>query len=292
MSRLSHSIHQWLKPITKITIFSMLCIVSLGLSSVASAMPAEVSSGEMIYAVTAGKKLVQFSSADSCTLLSSQKITGLQEDEKLHGIDFRPANGKLYGLGSTGRLYTIDIVTGVATQIGSQFATALDGSTFGLDFNPTVDRIRIVSNTRQNLRVHPDTGAVAFVDGSLAYAATDVNAGASASVSAAAYTNPDNDPATGTTLYDIDTNLDILVTQVPPNSGTLNTIGSLGISSRKPAGFDISSSGIAYAALQTKSGGCGNTQLATIDLATGSATLVGSIGSPEPIYSLAVQIVP
>jgi len=270
----------------------MLCIVSLAVSSVAFAMPTQAPAGEIIYAVTAGQKLVQFSSADSCTLLSRQKITGLQSDEKLLGIDFRPATGQLYGLGSTGRLYTIDIVTGVATQVGAPFAIALDGSTFGFDFNPTVDRIRVVSDTGQNLRLHPDTGAVVFVDGPLAYAATDVNAGVSPSVSAAAYTNPDNDPATGTTLYDIDTNLDILVTQSPPNAGTLNTIGSLGISSKKPAGFDISSSGVAYAALQTKSRGCGNTELATIDLATGNATIVGSIGSPEPIYSLAVQIVP
>jgi hypothetical protein len=292
MSHLSRSIQRWLKSITRLTIFSMLCIISLGLTSAAFALPAEDPAGEMIYAVTAGKKLVQFSSADSCTLISRQKITGLQADEKLHGIDFRPANGKLYGLGSTGRLYTIDLVTAVATQIGSPFATALDGDTFGFDFNPTVDRIRVVSNTGQNLRIHPDTGAVVFVDGSLAYAGTDLNAGTAPAVSAAAYTNPDNDPTTGTTLYDIDSALDILVTQSPPNAGTLNTVGALGISFRKPAGFDISLSGMAYAALQTNSGGCGTTQLATLDLATGNATLVGSIGTSEPIYSIAVQTTP
>jgi hypothetical protein len=31
---------------------------------------------------------------------------------------------------------------------------------FPIDFNPVVDRIRIMSDAGQNLRVHPDTGAV------------------------------------------------------------------------------------------------------------------------------------
>ena len=44
------------------------------------------------------------------------------------------------------------------------FAPLLDGTEFGVDFNPQVDRLRVVSNSGQNLRLHPDTGAVAAVD--------------------------------------------------------------------------------------------------------------------------------
>ncbi len=36
---------------------------------------------------------------------------------------------------------------------------------------------------------------------------------------AAAYTDPDNDPATGTTLYVIDADLNALTIQAPPNNG-------------------------------------------------------------------------
>jgi hypothetical protein len=149
----------------------------------------------------------------------------------------------------------------------------------------------------QNLRLHPDTGAVVAVDGTLAYSATDVNAGANPSVVGAAYTNPDNDPATGTTLYDIDANFDSLTIQNPPNSGTLNTVGALGIDTDGFVGFDISLSGAAYAALHTddetddkkdgKNDDCGSSHLVSIDLATGSAASLGAIGG-EKIRGLAV----
>jgi len=88
-------------------------------------------------------------------------ITGLAGGERLLGIDTRPANGQLYAVGSTGRLYVIDPTSGAAGQVGTPFATALSGERFGVDFNPTVDRLRIVSDTRQNLRIDPTTGAVA-----------------------------------------------------------------------------------------------------------------------------------
>ena len=108
----------------------------------------------------------------------------------------------------------------MATALGAgPFTPSLSGSAFGFDFNPTVDRIRIVSDTGQNLRANPDTGAVVSVDGSLRYAPTDVAAGRDPDVVGAAYTNPDNDPATGTTLFDLDAGPDALVVQAPPNDG-------------------------------------------------------------------------
>ncbi|HET9907314.1 MAG TPA: DUF4394 domain-containing protein [Anaerolineales bacterium] len=289
MSRLTRLWKKWITP-TQITIFSLLSMLSLIFPSVSFAMQSQTASGETIYAIVERNRIIQFSSGNSCTVTSSVRIKGLQPGERLEGIDFRPLTGQLYGLGSKSRLYTIDLASGVATQVGAPFSTPLNGTLFGFDFNPTVDRIRVVSDTGQNLRLHPDTGAVAAVDFSLAYASTDVNAGASLFVNGAAYTNPDNDPTTGTTLYDIDTSLDILASQVPPNDGVLNTIGTLGLSVNEPAGFDISLSGMAYAALQTSdtSGKCAPTKLFTIDLTTGTATLIGGIGVSEHILGIAV----
>lgn len=252
---------------------------------------------EILYANTVSNDLVQFDSANPCAIISSVSVSGLQEDEKLLAIDFRPATGQLYGLGSTSRIYKIDTNTGVATAVGTAaFSPALEGSSFGFDFNPTVDRIRIVSNTGQNLRVNPITGTVAAVDTPLAYASTDVNFGAQPNVVGAAYTNPDNNPATGTTLYDLDSNLDILTTQVPPNAGTLNTIGSLGVNVNDLVGFDISSSNTAYAALKVsgknkeKGKQCGNSTLVTVNLADGSITSLGNIGTQQPILGLAALL--
>ncbi len=232
------------------------------------------SSGQLLYAITGKKnRLIQFDSNEPGGIISKRRVTGLQSNERLLGIDFRPANGALYGLGSSSRLYLIDPSTGAATPVGGPFSTALNGSAFGFDFNPTVDRIRVVSNTGQNLRLNPNDGTVAAVDAALVYAATDANTGRTPSVAGAAYTNPDNDPATGTTLYDIDVRLDILVIQNPPNDGTLNTVGSLRRNAKRLLGFDIAASGVAYAAWADDD----DNRLVTIDLTTGQVSKLGKI---------------
>lgn len=264
-----------------------------------------------LIALTTSNRLVRLSTVDTCATEPAVKVTGLQPDESLVGIDMRPATGELYGLGSSSRLYRIDAFTGQATAVGSApFAIALSGTAFGFDFNPTVDRIRIVSNTGQNLRAHPDLGTLVDADagapgvqpdGVLAYDATaadgdpvDVNAGALPLAVAAAYTNPDTDPATGTTLYVIDADLNGLTIQAPPNNGVLNTIGALGANTTQLAGFDIATTNQAYAALKLVGGdqlrGCGNSALVAIDLATGVASVGGVIGTPNPVVGLAVVL--
>ena len=139
----------------------------------------------------------------------------------------------------------------------------MSGTSFGFDFNPTVDRIRVVSNTGQNLRLHPDLGTVAFTDANL-------NPGVPA-VSAAAYTN-NFAGATTTTLFVIDHTTDKLYTQIPPNNGTLVEVGSLNINIDAANGFDIgSTSGTAYAIFTV----AGIQSLYTINLTSGAATKVG-----------------
>ena len=55
----------------------------------------------------------------------------------------------------------------------------------------------------------------------------------------AAYTNNDLDPNTGTTLFDIDTSLNQVVIQSPPNAGSLVPTGMLTVDTDTPIGFDI-----------------------------------------------------
>jgi hypothetical protein len=242
---------------------------------------------ETIYAVTTTNVLLTFDSATPGTIAASVGITGLQAGESILGIDLRPATGQLYALGSTSRLYTINPLTGAATQVGSAGAFTLNGTFFGFDFNPTVDRIRVVSDTDQNLRLNPDTGALAVTDTNLAYAAGDPNFGANPLVTGSAYTNNFSGTAT-TTLYGIDANLNILVTQNPPNTGTLNTVGALGVIVTSAVGFDISGvTGIAYASLST---GPTINPLYTINLATGAATLIGNITSAVQIIDITVGV--
>lgn len=211
-------------------------------------------------------------------------ITGLQPGEAMLAIDFRPANGRLYGFSSQGRLYTIAAASGAAVAVGSPIAMPA-GTEFGFDFNPTIDRIRLVSDAGVNMVLNPDTGAVQATQTPLAFAAGDPNAGFPASVGAAAYTN-NVATATTTVLYDLDAARDVLTTQIPPGGGALNTVGSLGRDVTAVAGFDIAANGTAYTALNTNGAMSGTTQLFTVDLTSGALTWLGIVPNPNPTARL------
>ncbi len=249
---------------------------------------------ETIYAVTTGNQLVQFNAGQPQKTLSSKALTGLAAGDTLLGIDYRVAKGQLFGLGASGQLYRIDTQTGAASAVGTPSALPREGATeWGVDFNPTVDRIRVVNDAGFNLRLHPDTGAIVDgnpnepgvqFDGRLAYDAADVNAGKTPAIVAAGYTyNKDNDKIT--TNYALDGRQGVLVHQgskegvqpaVSPNTGRLWTVGSLGIGSFQRATLDISDvSNAAYAAITTGS----SSAWYRIDLATGKATRIGTIAA-------------
>ena len=204
-----------------------------------------------------------------------QTVVGLQPGETLVGIDFRPATGQLYGVGSTSRLYVINTTTATATQVGAAGQFTLNGTHFGVDFNPVTDQLRIVSDTRRNIRLNPNTGALI---------ATDTLLNTSGEIVGLAYSR--NFEGTSTTsLYGIDAEAGQLVRigsfLDSPNNGNVTVIGSIGGSNfNRNLGFDIGPDGVAYAALITG----GLSRLYTIDLATGDKTLVnlnadGTIGN-------------
>ncbi len=235
-----------------------------------------------VYATTVRNDLVRFD-RDSLKIRSQQPITGLAAGERVVGIDVRPANGQLYALGSTNQVYIVNPRTAAATAVGTPFSPALYGNATGFDVNPVVDRLRVVTSSGQNLRLIPDTGAVAGLDKPLAYAADDRNAKAKAKVAHAAYTN-DFAGATATTLFDIDTAIDVLAVQAPPNDGVLRTTGRLTLDVDSAGGFDIAADGGAIAAL-SRSGG---SRIYAIDPQSGKARLIGKLGRGSTLTSLAV----
>ena len=259
---------------------------------------------EKAVAVTVSNKLLKFNAGRPNRILTSLNITGLQAGESLLGIDYRVAKDQLYALGSSGRLYTINEDTAVASAVGVPFSVKLDGTQFGFDFNPTVDRIRVVSNTGQNLRLHPDTGAVIDsnpaleglqTDGKLTYAAGDVNFGKSPMTVGAAYSYNKADTKI-TTNFALDAAAGTLVTQgsregvmpaVSPNTGQLFTIGSLGLAFNN-ASFDIQAvSDVAFAALN--SDGTSSSRWVMIDLKTGAAKSLGTVGGGERVVGVAME---
>ena len=246
----------------------------LGLASQAEAVTA--------YGLTNTNGLVTFDTATPQNInFAINQISGLSPNDDLIGIDFRPADGLLYGVatgsgpGNSARIYTIDPITGVAT-LRSTLSASLNGSRFGFDFNPVADRLRIVSNADQNLRVDVTTG-VTTTDTSLSYQPGDLFFGQNPNVISSAYTNSFVGAST-TQLYGIDSVRNSLVLQVSPNGGTLQTIGLLGVDVSQLSGFDIyfdpaTQKNIGFATLQNIAEGV--SRFYTIDLTTGQATAVG-----------------
>jgi hypothetical protein len=236
---------------------------------------------DFIVALAANNQLLQFSASTPGAIISATSVRGLKAGDFLAGIDYRPATGQLYALGvngASGRLYTINPLTGAATPVGTGFTMPQSAGTgagkdFGFDFNPTVDRIRVVADSRDNFRLHPDTGAVAGADFALSQ---------DAAVTGVAY---DRNFAGSkvTTLYAIDPNTDQLVTiggidSAPsPNGGVIRPVGPLGVNAANDVGFDISvgAEGSAFASLKVN----GKSGFYAIDLKTGAAALVGTIGN-------------
>jgi hypothetical protein len=253
---------------------------------------ASATAAQDLYLTTDSNRLVHIHAGQPGVVISDVAITGLNAGEKLRGIDFRPKNGVLYGLGSTSRVYTIALETGAATPVGPSFVPVLNGTSFGFDFNPTVDKIRVTSDADQNLRLDPDTGGIFVVDSTLGYAAADPYAAVNPMVVASGYTNS-LAGATTTTLYGIDSSLDTLVTQAPPNNGTLNTVGKLGLDASSVAGFDIAgTNNLAWAVVTSSGSQMASSALVRINLQTGATTFVGVLGMAEPATGMSILPTP
>ncbi len=210
-------------------------------------------------------------------------------DTSLVGIDFRPANGLLYGLGNAGGVYQINTSNAVATLV-NRLSVALDGSeSYGVDFNPVVDRLRIVSSRGQNLR-HNLAGTT-LVDSALNYTPGVTAMG----IAGSAYTNNDADANTATTLYALDTSLDQIAIQSPPNAGTLVATGKLTLDAGLVAGFDIYSkvrngSTVDVQALASIKLPDGSVGLYSIKLPTGKATTRGSFANGLEVTDIAIPL--
>lgn len=242
------------------------------------AICATPASAEAIYGLTNLQQLVTFDS-ETRTVTNTASLPGFSVGGQfLVSIDVRPATGELYALSNQNNIFVINPMTGTSTQIAS--ALPLTGSLKSIDFNPTVDRIRVLDTNDNNLRANPIDGTF-LTDGTLAFSAGDVNFGDNPAIVNAGYTNSFAG-ATSTTLYDIDALNDVLVTQTPANNGTLQTVGSLGfdiVSSAGFTGFDISGqSGVAYlVGNKLGTGGLTANSLYTVDLGTGAAALAGAV---------------
>jgi Domain of unknown function (DUF4394) len=193
-----------------------------------------------VLGLTEDQRLVQFRECNPDRLKEVGRVYGLQSsDTALVGIDFRVQDGQLYGVGNGGGIYTIDPFT-AAVKLVSQLTVALEGTFFGVDFNPAADRLRIISDTGQNLAHNVNPGGTTAVNTVLNYPVPGtIEPVPTVGVTGAAYTNNDLSGTTGTTLFDIDTALNQVAIQSPPAQGALVAAGSLTVDPDTPVGFDI-----------------------------------------------------
>jgi hypothetical protein len=230
--------------------------------------------------ITRDNRLVSFNPATPGTLLTDNAISGLGAGETALGIDVRPATGEIFVFGSSNRMYSVSI-TGAATLVGTGF-TALGTTLSSFDFNPTVDRVRLVDALGGNRRLNPLTGGDAATDTALTYAA-----GGTPRATGVAYTNAQfgaNVAMGSIREYILDSALNTLGEvgsqaggNTSFNGGVVTPVGPLGIDLFDDAGFDIyGPTGIAYI---SNLGSSGSASFYTLNLTTGAASLVGTIGS-------------
>lgn len=216
--------------------------------------------------------------------LTSAPISGLEAGELVRGIDFRPATGELFAITDRARLLVIDPATGASVQRGSGGTFALGAAQDpGFDFNPVPDRIRVVDATGANLRLNPNDGNVAAVDG-------NIN-GATAGLRAAAYTNSFRSatPPTSTTLFVA--NVDVsgaatLYAQTPPNAGTTIAVGALDLGAPIAGGlsFDIRAPSDGFIVVNRGA----SAQLYRVELATGATSVAGTFAGTSELRGLAI----
>ena len=241
--------------------------------------------GALVWGTDADGRLVSFR-VQAPDKVSVRAVIGLPAGEKILNIAVRPANGLMYGLSNRSRLYTVT-QQGVAAVVGDgmAFTPALMAQASGFDFNPVADKLRVHTDVDQDLRLDPATGKVVAVDGTLAFAPTDENAGQSPNLVGTAYTNSVSPAPATTMLYAIDSTRNLLTRLPNPNDGMVETVGPLGVDPDTTAGFDIGKTGVALAALHV----AGETALYTVDLTTGAATRMAAIGHPIALTSIAIE---
>ncbi|GGJ79324.1 DUF4394 domain-containing protein [Deinococcus aquiradiocola] len=269
-------------------------IAALTLTLAACTQASVPPAGTLAYGLNASGQLVTFGLDNAGSSATTRSVTGLGSDT-LADLDFNPANGALYAFATSGNVYTVDPATGAATLNTTPLSTVAPRVT---DFNPAANRVRVIGASASNARLTVDPGpstspkGTVTTDGTLAYAATDTNAGKTPNVLGAAYTNSALNGGTlpaSTLLYSVDatTNTLDLHSTAPGtaagNFNTLGTVGALGVTLGSSVGFDIVTRGGMNTAYLVN----GST-LYTVNLMTGAATQIATLSTP--LKALAVTL--
>ena len=119
--------------------------------------------------LTSDQRLVCFNENSPSQATNIFTITVLTAgDTTSVGIDYRVQDRRLYGVGNAGGIYLLDVSNAIATHV-NRLSVALSSASFGIDFKPSADRLRIVINNGQNLRHDVNAGGLTATDDPLDY---------------------------------------------------------------------------------------------------------------------------
>lgn len=234
-----------------------------------------------VFGLVGNDRIVTFDAANPGAITSNFAIAGLGAGEVLTGIDIRPLDGLIYTVSTSGNVYRLTrdtagyaaALTGVVTTFPFPGAPVpITGGNFGIDFAP-FDRIRLVSDLDQNLRINPLNGGAA-IDGLIG----DGAGGRPYDLIGVAFTNG---TGAGSIFYAIDGASSSLRRSLGPGAGFANTNLSgatfdplgIGLTSQSRVGFDILFSGGVNRAFLSA-----DDSFYDVDLDTGRASLIGGIG--------------
>ncbi len=167
----------------------------------------------------------------------------LDLNEVVLDIDYRNSEGALYALtktGTKGRIIRIDPSSGsfirVSTLVSDGTSTEMNLTDIGytIDFNPVVDRLRIIGSNGSNWRTDVLTGDTV----------PDTPISSSNTITGAAYEDTFSSVGRGTRLFTLDAGTDSLYLQgnPNPNDGTQNSFKLLlgsGTNITRIDGYDI-----------------------------------------------------
>src|SRR3954453_18902242 len=143
--------------------------IAVAIATVCLALAAPAVAVDRFYGISnpPNPQVVMFEPGNPVAETQVHLISGLASGDSFRGIDVSPRDGGIYALTNhpgVGKLYTIDPDTGAAKSIATLTAdptdntapyTTLPSGSFGVDFIPQSNLLRVVGMPGFNARVDP-----------------------------------------------------------------------------------------------------------------------------------------